>query len=337
MKGSITKSFGALLKGDAQPEQGAPAPTPAPDPLRYATRVGAGVVGAASRSLTDIRQERDDLKAQLAVAGPTELNPDVIDPSPFPDRLGDDSNDDFETLKRTIEEEGQKVAIQVRANLKRKGRYQVVYGHRRLRACRELGRSVQVQLVTVTDEELAIAQGIENSARQDLTWIEKALFAWRLEKAGIKAKGIRAALSVDDSELAKFRVVCRAVPTDVIELVGRAPHVGRPRWTELATAAGGAPHALKEARRTLAAAQNLVSDQRFARLLETLKPGPVAKHIPELKTPDGKTFGTVTGKGRDIRMRLVGQDAADFAGFLEGELPQLIAKFLASQGAEKNP
>ena len=337
MKGSITKSFGALLKGDAQPEQGPPTPTPAPDPFRHSARVGAGVVGAASRTLTDIRQERDDLKAQLASAGLTELSPEVIDPSPFSDRLGDDSNDDFEALKRTIEEEGQKVAIQVRAHPKRGERYQVVYGHRRLRACRELGRSVRVQLVTVSDEELAIAQGIENSARQDLTWIEKALFAWRLEKAGIKAKGIRVALSVDDSELAKFRVVCRAVPTEIIEAIGRAPHVGRPRWIELATAAGGSPDALKGARKTLAAAQDLGSDQRFARLMDTLKPEPAEKHIPELKTPDGRAFGTVVGKGRDIRMKLVSQDAADFAGFLEGELPQLIAKFLASQGAEKNP
>ena len=337
MKGSITKSFSALIKGEMQATGDTQGPTPAPDPLHHPARVGAGVIGAASRSLTDIRQERDDLKAQLIAAGPGDLGADVIDPSPFPDRLNDDSNDDFEILKRSIQDEGQKVPIQVRIHPKAAGRYQVVYGHRRLRACRDLGRMVRVQLVVVSDEELAIAQGVENSARQDLAWIEKALFAWRLEKAGIKAKDIRSALSVDDAELAKFRSVCRAVPADVIELIGRAPHVGRPRWLELAIAAGQNPDAMKDARKTLAAAKDLVSDQRFARLLETLKPEPIAKYIPELKTPDGKAFGTVVGKGRDIRMKLVSRDAADFAEFLEGELPQLIAKFLASQGAEKSP
>ena len=160
MKSSITKSFGALLKGEGGTAEPPSHPIPAPDPLRHPARVGAGVVGAASRSLTDIRQERDDLQAQLASSGPTELSPDLIDASPFPDRLRDDSDDDFETLKKNIDEEGQKVPIQVRGHPKAPGRYHVVYGHRRLRAVRDLGRSIRVQVVAVRDEELAISQGI---------------------------------------------------------------------------------------------------------------------------------------------------------------------------------
>jgi len=330
MKGSITKSFGSLLKADpamagdpVQPQSQAPA------------RVGAGVIGAASRTLTDIRQERDELKAQLAAVGPSELNPDQIDPSPFPDRLRDDSEADFESLKKTIEDEGQKVPIQVRLHPKAAGRYQVVYGHRRLRAARELDRPVRVQIVTVSDEELAIAQGIENSARQDLSWIERALFAWRLEKAGIKAKGIRAALSVDDAELARFRAVCRALPSEVIELVGRAPHVGRPRWIDLANAAARAPEALKEAGKTLSAAKETGSDDRFRILYESLLPKqPEPKTGLDLVDPDGKPFGKISATGRDLKISLSREHSEAFAAFIKREIPDLLEKFFASKGAD---
>src|SRR5690606_19879956 len=112
---------------------------------------------------------------------------------------------------------------------------QVVYGHRRWRAAKELGVTLKAVIVELDDTELVVAQGIENGQRQDLTWIERALFVATMDNAGIKAKDIRAALSIDDAELAKMRSVCRAVPLDVIQLIGRAPGVGRPRWLELAT------------------------------------------------------------------------------------------------------
>ena len=218
------------------------------------------------------------------------------------------------------------------------GRYQVVYGHRRLRAARELGRSIRVQLVAVSDEELAIAQGIENSARQDLTWIEKALFAWRLERAGIKAKGVRSALSVDDAELARFRSVCRAIPSDLIELIGRAPHVGRPRWIELASATGGASDALKAAQKILAAAKDLSSDDRFKILFEDLR----AKQAINtdnlaLKAPDGTSFGRIQSSGNNLKITFAKEHAETFAAFIKSEMPELLEKFFASRGAEKTP
>ncbi|MFX8852474.1 ParB N-terminal domain-containing protein, partial [Acinetobacter baumannii] len=90
--------------------------------------------------------------------------------------------------------------------------FQVIYGHRRWRAAKDLGLLVKAIVVAYDDRELAIAQGIENAARQDLSWIEKALFAFRMEDAGVKARDIRAALSIDDAELARFRSVTRAIP-----------------------------------------------------------------------------------------------------------------------------
>ena len=50
-------------------------------------------------------------------------------------------------------------------NPQQEGRYQIAYGHRRLRAAIELGRPVRAIVKPLTDEQLVVAQGQENSAR----------------------------------------------------------------------------------------------------------------------------------------------------------------------------
>jgi ParB family chromosome partitioning protein len=61
-------------------------------------RVGAGVIGATQRTLSDIRDERDRLQALVNAGGGLLLDPTLIDPSPFPDRLPDDTDNAFEEL-----------------------------------------------------------------------------------------------------------------------------------------------------------------------------------------------------------------------------------------------
>src|SRR5271163_498797 len=106
----------------------APAPRPRSQPV---ARVGAGVIGATQRTLSDIRDERDRLQALVAAGAGLDLDPDLIDPSPFPDRLPDDTDAAFEDFRRLVAQEGQKIAIQVRKHPQAPDRYQIVYGHRR--------------------------------------------------------------------------------------------------------------------------------------------------------------------------------------------------------------
>ncbi|WP_204292585.1 hypothetical protein, partial [Klebsiella pneumoniae] len=56
-------------------------------------RVAAGIVGAARRSVTDIREERDRLLAERASHGVADVEVSIIDPSPFPDRIADDNSE----------------------------------------------------------------------------------------------------------------------------------------------------------------------------------------------------------------------------------------------------
>ncbi len=221
---SIVASFGLLSAElensqttDQQPEPPAPS---------SGNRVGAGVVGAAHRAIEDIRSERDRLKDLVESGGGAvrELDPSLIDPSPYPDRLPDDDASSFEAFKRSIETEGQKVPVQVRKHPSSPGRYQIVYGHRRWLAAKQIGKPVRAIEVEISDLDLVLAQGIENAGRQDLTWIERALFASRMDDAGIKPRHIYAALSIEDAELARMRNVYRMIPR-----ISSRPLVGRRR------------------------------------------------------------------------------------------------------------
>jgi ParB family transcriptional regulator, chromosome partitioning protein len=326
-KKSIIASFSALAQDKS------PAPAVRTDFARVAGqstgRVGAGVIGATQRSLTDIREERDRLVAMLEAGGLLDIDPNLIDPSPFPDRLPDDDQQSFDAFKQLMATEGQKVPVQLRAHPDQPGRYQVVYGHRRWRAALELGTRLKALVVTLSDAELAVAQGIENAARQDLSWIEKALFAWRMEKAGVRARDIRAALSVDDPELARFRSVCRALGEEVIGSIGRASGVGRPRWVSFGATVAGRADAVALILKSLAAAKVSSSDLRFSIALQAVveEQEPTKARLP-LQAPDGSDLGEALFFPGGIRLKVGKANAPAFASFMAAELPALMAKFV---------
>lgn len=335
---SILANFGSFANsGTANAEKPGAEVSVAASATSPGARVGAGVIGATQRSLMELRQERDQLQAQVDAGGAAELDPKLIDPSPFPDRLPDDSDHDFDAFKKLMLDEGQKVPIQVRRHPQVEGRYQIVYGHRRWRAASELQIQIKATVLALSDEELVVAQGIENAARQDLSWIERALFVWRMDQANIKARDIRASLSIDDPELARLRAVCRILPIDVIESIGRAPKVGRPRWMALATAASETKEGVSRIRRTLSADKGsaLSSDERFTRaLVEISKPQAKARNEIALKSPSGRAIGTATFSGPNVKVSMAADHADNFSAFMQVELPALIERYFAQRDEE---
>lgn len=336
---SLVASFG-LLSAELESKLAAASPSPEPAAPPGGVRVGAGVVGAAHRAIDDIRSERDRLKALVESGGGSvrDLEPSLIDPSPYPDRLPDDDALSFGAFKASIEAEGQKIPIQVRKSPSSPHRYQIVYGHRRWRAAKELGRTVRALEVELSDLDLVLAQGIENASRQDLTWIERALFASRMDDAGIKSRYIYAALSIEDAELARMRSVYRAVPADLIEAIGRAPKVGRPRWLDLAKAVAGDPHILVSIRAELGrkgeGAES--SDQRFQRVLSRIKPA-AQKGVEATVVSDesGTRLAALVMSSKEMRLSAEGELGTAFLKFVEAELPNLAAQFAQARELKK--
>nr|WP_261454161.1 plasmid partitioning protein RepB [Agrobacterium fabrum]UVZ00061.1 plasmid partitioning protein RepB [Agrobacterium fabrum] len=189
-----------------------PSETP---PLPEQSTFGArGAIGAVSRSI-------EMLKSQSI----SEIDPDLIDAPDITDRL-DESEEHFEEFAAQIKEHGQQVPILVRPHPGTEGRYQIAYGRRRLRAVKAAGRLVKAAVRQMTDEELILAQGQENSARKDLSYIEKALYSAELESRGYTRQLIMAALGADKAAVSHLISTAARIPADVIRMIGPAPKAG---------------------------------------------------------------------------------------------------------------
>jgi ParB family chromosome partitioning protein len=99
-----------------------------------------------------------------------------------------------------------------------------------------LGRPVKAMVKALTDDELVVAQGQENQSRLDLSYIERAIFAARLEAKKFQRDVICSALNVDKTEVSRMISVATALPDELIEVIGPAQKTGRRKWMDLAKA-----------------------------------------------------------------------------------------------------
>ncbi|PHK95378.1 plasmid partitioning protein RepB [Pseudoroseomonas rhizosphaerae] len=264
-----------LLAGLTEPKLTAvnsEVPTPRPAAFPFA---GRGAVGAVTRSIDDLASKANaarELEARL-ISGQVivELDPASIEASFMADRMAQD-DEEYRVLKDSIAQGGQDSPILVRPHPERPGRFQVAFGHRRLRAAAELGRPVRAVVRPLTDRELVLAQGQENSARANLSFIERARFAHRLEEAGYDRETIMLALSADKTTISRLITVVQRVPAAVIDAIGPAPGTGRDRWVELAAACQRSPRADGLAARLDAAPFRAApSDERFRQVMAWLE------------------------------------------------------------------
>ena len=301
----------------------------------------AGAVKAMNLGLQRLSEEASaakSLRATLAGAEHViEIAPSEIDRSFVRDRLPVETDPSYESLKAQIAGQGQQVPILVRPHPEDSQRYQVAYGHRRLRAAAELGRPVKAIVRKLTDDELVIAQGQENSERRELSFIERALFASLLEKRDFDRSTITAALGVDKPELSRLLGVVAAVDAEVIQAIGPAPKVGRPRWLMFAEKASG-PEAAKIAKRVVEgnAFATMDSNARFAAVLSALLEIATRPAEGELRPPATRNKGIawIERSGRSIQ--LVSKEKA-FGAFLEGRLPSLLVEFAELTSKAKSP
>jgi ParB family chromosome partitioning protein len=291
-------------------------------------------------SFSGVERENEELRGQLASGAMIlEIDPTLVDPSPIADRFDETSDVGFEALKASIGQRGQEVPILVREHPSGDGRYQSAYGHRRVKAARELGIPVKAIVRSLTDEDLVVAQGVENSARQDLSFIERAVFAMRLEDAGHERSVVQEALSIDRAEASKLLSVVRAVPADLVSAIGRAPKVGRGRWQALADTLKSSPSAVKAARAAIKKSdfRSRDSDARFLSVLSaitsTLRQKPPSKRDTQaVVAVSGEALALVSQGGRDLKISFDQALDAAFASFLIEQLPALFEAYKATSG-----
>ncbi len=294
------------------------------------TPIKSGSLKAMGLSLQSLSQDADEAKSlreQLAGGDHVvELDPTKIDRSFVRDRLGGASSADFEAFIASIAEHGQQVPILVRPSTETEGRYQVAYGHRRLEALQRLNHPLKAIAKNLSDEQLIVAQGRENLERQDLSFIERALFAARLEDHGFSRSALTAALSVHKGNLSTMISVARSIPEDLIVAIGPAPKVGRPRWEKLAELLALAGDKWRD----IVSSPNfnaLESDRRFSEVFGSLVSRRKDKSKKIIRSDDGVSLAEIVeGRGR---LQLTLDEKADpaFAAYLVDELPEIYAAF----------
>jgi ParB family chromosome partitioning protein len=297
-------------------------------------RVLAGPVRTMGLALDRMDQETRELQEALkAGERVVELDPELIDGSFVRDRL-DGEVTPTDDLVRSIEENGQEVPILVRQHPDLEGRYQVAYGHRRLRAVRLLKRKVRAVVRPLTDNELVVAQGIENTARKDLSYIERAIFASSLETHGFGREVIMQALSTDKTELSKLLSVAKSIPGNIIKAIGAAPTTGRRKWMDLADKIS-VPRVLEVVRTAIQKPefQSLGSDERFMAILAEATRRPVREAtVSQWKPKGGKAIAKFKDDGRacTLSLKTVGADQG-FGAYLADRLDELYADWKVKQ------
>lgn len=285
-----------------------------------ATKLTANI-GNALREQNDRLSRADEIERRLAEGQAViELDTSLIEPSFVQDRMPGDING----ILASIREQGQQVPILVRPHPDRTGRYQVAFGHRRLRAVAQLGLPVKAVVRELTDEQLVVAQGQENNEREDLTFIEKARFAYHLNKQ-FSREIVIAAMSIDKSNLSKMLLLVDALPSDLIDAIGAAPGIGRPSWQQLVELIEKAPSPVDVLKYALSnEMQALPSEDRFKAMVAYLKPTRIARGIPEvMSTPDGARLAQVTQSKSKLEITIDRKATPDFAAFVLEQLPAL--------------
>ncbi|MGY3581949.1 ParB family chromosome partitioning protein [Bradyrhizobium sp. USDA 4341] len=320
-------------------------------------RVGSGAVRAMGMSLSRFREDAAEEARSLKLALETgqtivELDPALVDPSFIRDRIPDGEDPDLEEFKDGIKTHGQKVPILVRPHPRADGRYEAAYGHRRLKACTQLGIKVRAVIAQFSDIDLVIAQGKENSDRLDPSYIERAMYARALEEHPFERTVIMAALSVGKPTLWRLLTVAKALPIEIVAAIGPARKAGRPRWMALAKRLKKAPDGQAIIRQVVAEPRfaEADSDSRFSMLFDALAPkasgAPDATEVvPKATSATPARRSWTNAQGREV-VRIEESEAAttlaldkaaapEFGAFLIARLEALYNEFEAAVAAAK--
>lgn len=308
--------------------------TPAPTKDSVPDYAARGASRSISNTLDDLADKADKLLEGETIV---ELDPGLIDPSFIKDRLEHDA-DAFEALKKAISEEGQSSPILVRPNPNESSRYMVVYGARRRRAAEELGIKVRAVVKELSDRDHAVAQGQENAARANLSFIERALMASEVASKNYDQDNatVLSALAIDKATLSKMLAVS-SIDAKILNQLGAASSTGRDRWYELK----GLLDRPANAKKALELIQGddfirLGGDKRFDFLFDTIKKGKKttkgAAAKPKSWAPKDKRLevqSTSRGNSFTIAVKAKDQSGVEFGEFVSKRLEDLYEQFKA--------
>lgn len=178
-----------------------------------------------------------DLKHWEGAKAARLIDPKLIDPSRYANRHElNYAGLEFSSLRAEIESAGGNVQpIKIRSVAPAAGaatRYEVVFGHRRHRACLELGLPVLAVIDNLDDRALFVEMDRENRARKDLSAWEQGMMYRRALQQGLfpSNRKLAEAIGVDLSALGKALALAD-LPDLVVQSFG-TPLALQFRWAK---------------------------------------------------------------------------------------------------------
>ena len=318
--------FAAIMDSDGKPAE-------SPVALDYTVK------GASRSIITSIDEMAAHADKLLEGETIVEIDPDLVDESFAKDRVNIDKSDyetDYRQVLDSIRQSGQNTPALIRPHPNSSGRYMLVFGRLRHRAAKELGIKLRAVVKKMSDREHVIAQGQENNARANTSFIEKALFAADIIRNNYDTDNSTAlaAIGVDKPTLSKMLSVASLEPK-LNEAIGRAKGIGRDRWYELKLLLdkpGNIEIALGVAEDV--GVSELSSEEKFERVTTALKATKGKR--PQKQQVDEKTWSlsknavkvSTRGAGRSFTLALKSKDATSFGAFVSRRLERLYDEFL---------
>lgn len=329
----------SLIQAPPTVVAGAEAPKPVAAEARQRTAPGTMAHFIVSQST--VMQEADTLRQRLKAfdgAQPVRaLDPHTVQPSRWANRHASSYQEAaFAMLRAEIAAAGGNVQpIKVRplpgATEGGEGAaYEIVYGHRRHRACLELGLPVRAVIEEMDDQRLFETMERENRARKNLSAWEQGMMYRRALDGGLypSQRRMAEALGVDVSLVSKSLALAR-LPEAVVEAFATPLDI-QFRWSQpLAEALQKDPDGLvTRAKAVGARKQDLSAHEVFRRLVSGTDDGVLNRSTPATPSTVGEP-----GRGAqivtDARGRLtVRFDAAAMSPEREAALRQWLASFL---------
>lgn len=221
---------------------------------------------------------------------------------------------DFDALKLEIENSGGNVQpIKVRPLAGVDGQFEIVYGHRRHRACLQLGLPVKAQIEQLSDAELFAQMDRENRQRADLRPYEQGVMYAKALDEGLfpSLRKMAETLGVDAGNASKAIALAR-LPVGILAAFDSPLDLQQAWATPLSAALQKAPDVVLSRARILAntdpkpAAAKVFKDLVGGGVVSNNTPNPA---VLELKGRAGKS-GKITfnAKTQQFEISLVGLD-----------------------------
>ena len=329
--------LGKLIQKDAG-EAPAPGATPRPRPMNtFIGKAGEEVAQGYAARVDKLERER----AQGLVV--LKLDPKSIRFSRIANRHERSlraTDEDFAALRQDLLDNGQEFPIKVKAVNDEPGcLYEVVSGHRRLKACQELDLAIPggFPVYAVLDAQAnelkthALKMYRENAIRKDLSafetgrmfrrWLEEKLFSTQAELA--------AAVKLDPASVTQYLAV-GDLPSEVLKAFGD-PRAISQRWMQTLSPALKASRAavLAEAARLANATPRPSPDAVLAALVAAGRPGK-RRGGPEAETVKlgGKSLYTISWKGSRVGLKFGKQVEAGLVEEAQDALKQFLTGWL---------